>query len=120
VGLCAGSASKQVRSRACSGAGRPSGRGGACLATPTAVQICISVSWCQGGAPVIMCNRVAAKPQMSTLLVARQPGANCSGALQQSSPQEMGRWVHTANTKHCKSYSGLAGIRTWPVQGFFV
>lgn len=81
VGRRAGSASKHVPMSACNGAGRPSGRGGACLATPTAVHICISVSCCQGGEPVIMCSRVAAKPQISTLLVVRQPGANCSGAL---------------------------------------
>jgi hypothetical protein len=39
------------------------------------------VSCCQGGDPVSMCSSVAAKPQMSTLLVGRAPGANCSGAL---------------------------------------
>lgn len=82
MGLLEGSASKQLLIRACRGSGSPSGTGGACLATPTAVQICISVSCCQGGEPVIMCSRVAAKPQMSTLLLVRQPGANCSGDLQ--------------------------------------
>jgi hypothetical protein len=82
VGLLAGSASKQLLIRACRGGGSPSGSGGACLATPTAVQICIRVSCCQGGEPVIMCSRVAAKPQMSTLLLVRQPGTNCSGDLQ--------------------------------------
>lgn len=87
VGLFAGSASKQLLIRACRGGGSPSGRGGACLATPTAVQICMSVSCCQGGEPVIMCSRVAAKPQMSTLLLVRLPGANCSGDLQ-------GPWKH--------------------------
>lgn len=87
MGRRAGSASKQVPIRACRGFGRPSGNGGACLATPTAVHICMSVSCCHGGDPVTMCSSVAAKPQMSTLLVVRHPGANCSGALQHQHAQ---------------------------------
>lgn len=94
MGLLAGSGSKQVPISACKGPGRPSGSGGACFATPTAVQICINVSCCHGGEPVIICSSVAAKPHTSTLLVVRHPGANCSGALHRKTMRETTAVMH--------------------------
>jgi hypothetical protein len=76
-----GSASMQLPSSRTSSAGSPCGSCGACLPTPTDVQICSTLSPAQGGLPVIMCRKVQPKPQISTFMVCRWRGPNCSGAL---------------------------------------